>query len=267
MALRENGEVVYWGQENNAGDGVETVPASALTGVKDIAVASRSAAVLKEDGQLVIWGISGTSHPARGQVDDAPSTFLQPGAGLQKILAGDTHYSVLESTGRVSQWGYHGWGLDDDDCPSEARSGVIDIEGSIGNQIALKSDGSIVVWGNDMYNQETIPTDVSSETIVGIAAGAMHYLVLNNDGKVYAWGDDTKGQSTVPIDAQSGIVKVFARRDFSFAQKASGAFVIWGDTGHENFTAIPAEVFSGMAVDIRPDFSGTSTIGLAILPE
>jgi alpha-tubulin suppressor-like RCC1 family protein len=36
-------------------------------------------------------------------------------------------------------------------------SGVVAIAASPDNSVALKSDGSVVVWGNNEFNQATVP--------------------------------------------------------------------------------------------------------------
>ncbi len=62
--------------------------------------------------------------------------------------------------------------------------------------IALKSDGTVVAWGNNSSGQTTIPAGLSGVT--AISAGDSHMIALKSDGTVVAWGDFSSGQTTIP---------------------------------------------------------------------
>jgi hypothetical protein len=61
--------------------------------------------------------------------------------------------------------------------------------------VALKSDGTVVAWGDNTFGQTTVPGGLFGVT--AIAAGSYHTLALKSDGTVVAWGNDEYGQSTV----------------------------------------------------------------------
>ncbi|HMX29772.1 MAG TPA: RCC1 domain-containing protein, partial [Blastocatellia bacterium] len=50
------------------------------------------------------------------------------------------------------------------------------------HSLALKSDGTVVAWGNNVSGQTTIPGGLSNVT--AIAAGDFHSLALKSDGTV-----------------------------------------------------------------------------------
>jgi hypothetical protein len=93
--------------------------------------------------------------------------------------------------------------------------------------MALKADGTVVVWGGDEYGQTNVPVGLANVT--QISAGYYHCLALVNDGTVTAWGTDYWGICNVPLGL-SQVVAVSAGGELSLALKADGTVVAWGDT-------------------------------------
>jgi len=93
------------------------------------------------------------------------------------------------------------------------------------HSLALKSDGTVVAWGDDYYGQSAIPAGLSG--VVSISAGSNHSLALKSDGTVVAWGDNGQGQSTVPANL-TGMVSISAGARHSLALKSDGTVVGWG---------------------------------------
>ncbi|MBN2377288.1 MAG: hypothetical protein JXD22_12870, partial [Sedimentisphaerales bacterium] len=56
--------------------------------------------------------------------------------------------------------------------------------------LALKTDGSIVGWGDNDVGEIDIP---SGNDFVDIAAGWYHSLGLKSDGSIVAWGSEIYG--------------------------------------------------------------------------
>ncbi len=94
--------------------------------------------------------------------------------------------------------------------------------------IALRSDGTVVGWGGNNYDQLDIPVGLSD--VVQIAMGAYHCLALKSDGTVVGWGLDNGGQATIPVGL-SDVVQVSAGGNASFALKSDGTLVGWGNNG------------------------------------
>jgi len=88
------------------------------------------------------------------------------------------------------------WGdgrLGETNVPS-GLSGVVAISAKKSNNMALKSDGTVVTWGY-ATNQNPVP---GLSNAVAMANGAGHDLALQSDGSLVAWGDNSFRQTEIP---------------------------------------------------------------------
>ena len=127
------------------------------------------------------------------------------------------------------------------------EEGVFDMPIAAGAffSLGLKTDGSVVGWGQNTYGQLTVPSPNSDFTAV--AAGYNHSLGLKADGSVVGWGQNTYGQLNVPAPNED-FVALGAGRDFSLGVKSDGSVVGWGQNtyGQLNVPA-PNEDFISVA--------------------
>ena len=133
-------------------------------------------------------------------------------------------------------------------------SGVISVSGGFIHSLARKSDGTVVAWGDNSYGQSTVPAGLSS--VVAISAGYGHSLVLKSDGTVVAWGDNSSGETTIPAGL-SGVTAIAAGLYHSVALKNDGTVVAWGNNVYGQST-VPAGLSGVTAV------SGGGTHSLAL---
>src|SRR5207237_4827155 len=64
------------------------------------------------------------------------------------------------------------------------------------HSLALKADGTVVVWGDGSQGQRDVPTGLTG--VVAISGGGAHSLALKADGTVAAWGANWDGQCDLP---------------------------------------------------------------------
>ncbi|HUR59478.1 MAG TPA: hypothetical protein VM029_17305 [Opitutaceae bacterium] len=150
-------------------------------------------------------------------------------------------------------------------------TGVAAIAAGTSHVLALKSNGTVTAWGDNVFAQATVPT--ISDIVTSIAAGGnysgavkrdgtiqlwgsvtngvttppaglsdvrqlsigfSHALALKNDGTVVAWGSNSSGQTNVPAGL-TNVVAVAAGDRVSAALKADGTVSPWGITGSAPF--------------------------------
>ncbi len=92
-------------------------------------------------------------------------------------------------------------------------TGVVAIAAGLEHSLALKSDATVVAWGDNYYGQSTVPARLAG--VVAIVAGPFHSLALKSDGTVVAWGSDPA--------ALTGVVAIAAGAEESFALRCPAA--------------------------------------------
>ena len=114
---------------------------------------------------------------------------------------------------------------------------VVAIAAGEGHSLALKSDGTVVAWGDNTFGQTDVPPGLSGVT--AIAAGFMDSLALRQDGTVVAWGKvyDYNSQNWIPAPAPSGLSGVGALAGgywHNLALQSNGTVVAWGSSWYTN---------------------------------
>jgi alpha-tubulin suppressor-like RCC1 family protein len=99
---------------------------------------------------------------------------------------------------------------------------VVAIAAGVSHSLALKSDGTVVGWGNNSSGEATPPASLNDVT--AIAAGNGYSLALKSDGTVVGWGNDYIGQATPPAGL-SDVVAIAAGDSHSLALKSDGTVV------------------------------------------
>jgi alpha-tubulin suppressor-like RCC1 family protein len=120
--------------------------------------------------------------------------------------------------------------------------------------LALRSDGTVAVWGFD-YDGFIIPTNVPTDlcNVVAVSAGSGHCLALRSDGTVVAWGSNSYGQTNVPAGL-SNVLAVAAGSGHSLALRADGTVVAWGSNSNGQ-TNVPTGLSDAVAVAAGAGYS------------
>jgi hypothetical protein len=123
--------------------------------------------------------------------------------------------------------------------PSQTPANVGDvfsIAAGAQHTMALRTDGTVLVWGTDAFGQTNVPAGLSN--VVAIAAGNNHCLALRSDGSLAAWGDNSYGQDLIP-DGLSNVVAICSGPAYDLVLKSDGTVAGWGDDSYGQ-TDIPA---------------------------
>jgi len=154
------------------------------------------------------------------------SAFNDPGATISTpAIAASAGF--VHSLAVKADGSVIGWGdnLYGQTTVPSAATNVVAIAAGDFHTLALKTDGSVVAWTLNDYTQCNVPATATDVTAV--AAGSYHSLALKANGSVIAWGRNDSGQSTVPASA-TNVVAIAAGGEHSLALKADGAIVAWG---------------------------------------
>ncbi|HWY74409.1 MAG TPA: immunoglobulin domain-containing protein [Verrucomicrobiae bacterium] len=121
-------------------------------------------------------------------------------------------------------------------------SNVVSISAGAYHCMALKSNGTVVVWGSNAYGQTNVPPGLNN--VISIAAGAHHCLALRADGTVVAWGYNVDGETNVP-PSLTNVVLITAGLFHNLAMTTTGTIVGWGNA--TNGATVPPAGLSGVA--------------------
>jgi len=127
---------------------------------------------------------------------------------------------------------------------------IIAIAAGNNHCLALKSDGTAVAWGDYGYGQGGVPAGLSN--VVAIASGPTYNLALNSDGTVTGWGSDIYGQTDIP-DGLTNVQSIFAGYYNGYAIKSDGALVQWGD----------GPVWQHNGTNTQLSFAGSNIVSIA----
>ena len=120
--------------------------------------------------------------------------------------------------------------------------------------LALKTDGTVVAWGDNASKQCLVPTNLVDVT--AIAAGDFHAVALKGDSTLVTWGGNAYGQTNIPAGL-SEIAAIAAGDYHTLALKRNGTLVAWGrneygqasiPAGLSGVTAIAAAGFHTIAI-------------------
>jgi alpha-tubulin suppressor-like RCC1 family protein len=247
VALKSNGTVYAWGDNRSGqlGDGTteeKHYPVhSTNLGLawNGIAAGAYHSLALKSDGTLWAWGFNNDGQLGNGTTTDrhAPEQEVTGVIDWVAIAGGGWHTVALKSGGTLWAWGFNNDGqlgdgcIPDADCtrnsstPVQESTGATDwVEIAVGrlHNAALKSDGTLWVWGSNSSGQlgdgcipwptpgydctdSSTPLQVEDPTappgsgspltdVVSIAAGDLHTVALKSSGILWAWGQNNYGQ-------------------------------------------------------------------------
>jgi len=283
LFLKADGTVLATGanQSGQLGDGTTNTrttlgPVNGLTDVVALSAGSRHSLALLSNGTVMAWGRTFEGQLGGGGESCNPSAGygLTPALipGLSNVIAIDTgsgHSLALKSDGTVWAWGLNfngqtGIGVaGGDTCscqtvPVQVGVGVsgfnniIAISGGEGNTIALKSDGTVWVWGSNLFGaigngtaggDQLSPVQNTGITGVSQISGGFNFNVaLKPDGTVFAWGFNTRGNlgngtsgaaSLIPVQSTiTNVVDIKTAGAHTLAKKSDGSIWAWGWNQH-----------------------------------
>ena len=222
-------------------------------------------ACVKVDGTLWLWG----NNNAGELGDDTTASRSSPvqtitgGANWKQVACGYRHIAAVKTDGTLWLWGFNTYyGMLGDNTTTSKSSPVQTITGGTNwkqvscgeaHTAAVKTDGTLWLWGANQYRQIGDNTGVRKsspvQTIAGgtnwsqVACGHRHTAAVKTDGTLWLWGqgadgalgDNTLTSRSSPVQTITGGTnwkQVSCGRFYTAAVKADGTLWLWGNNGY-----------------------------------
>jgi alpha-tubulin suppressor-like RCC1 family protein len=219
---------------------------------------------LKADGTVWGWGSNSFGQLGLGYTsltgcycELAPLQVT----GLSNIVAitsGNFHSLALAADSTVWAWGNNMYGQIGNGATSSngldtpvqlSLTGIVAIAAGQNHSYALKSDGTVWVWGWNYFGQLGNGTTIDNpnpqlvsgiDSVISISNGFNHTICLKSDSTVWSWGGNYSGQlgngNTVNAYTPQmalGLTNVVelggTMGNFSMVMKEDGSVWAWGD--------------------------------------
>ena len=263
VVLKSDGTVLAWGANDKSqlGDGSTVdrrspIQVPGLSGIAAIAAGLTHTVARKSDGTLLAWGSNEYGQLGDGTTTNhsSPAQAAQSLGSVADIGAGWNFTVAALRDGTVRAWGANGYGqlggasLTGRSIPIAVQgfTGVTRIAASMFSSAALKSDGTVWIWGSYLFAPLTasagssgVPVQVPGlANVMSIASGVNFGVALKQDGSVWAWGSNGDGQlgdgttndrsTPVQVAGLSGITSIAAGWDHGLARRSDGTVWAWG---------------------------------------
>lgn len=221
-AIKTDGSLWGWGYNNPGQIGDNTtidksspVQIGALYNWSKIRSSQSACIALKTDGTIWTWGYNASGGPLGDNTIVNKSSPVQIGSDTNWSLVNICNYTThaIKTNGTLWGWGSNYWGaLGINEAGSGTnRSSPIQIGaltnwskivmGDQGSVIALKTDGTMWLWGynangevgdNTRINRSS-PIQIGSDLWQAIGAAEDHTYAISSSGNMWAWGYNQNG--------------------------------------------------------------------------
>ena len=224
VAIKTDGTLWTWGFNNNGQLGDNTVtskssPVQTIAGGTNWKILSRGGiyhmVAIKTDGTLWTWGynVYGQLGDNTGTSRSSPVQTIAGGTNWKQVASGGYYCAAIKTDGTLWLWGdnTHG-GLGDN--TSTARLSPVQtiafgtnwMQVSAGTSFtaAIKTDGSLWLWGNNAYGQlgdntvlrksSPVQTITRGNNWKQVSCGDTHTVAVKTNGTLWSWGDNSSGK-------------------------------------------------------------------------
>lgn len=228
--------VVAWGDV--------PAPTPALSHAVQVAAGEAHSLAVKADGTVTAWGDNSYGQTA------VPADLR----GVAAVAAGARHSLALKTDGTVVGWGtgfpkqaiYADGRTETVNAavPPPGLDRVIALATGSSHAIALRQDGSVVLWGSDHLGGPPHAAPSSLGDVTAVAAGDHFSVALRRDGTVLAWGQSASklngfvDVAVVPAGL-TGVIAISATLRHTLALKSDGTVMGWGSNGSGETTTPP----------------------------
>jgi hypothetical protein len=162
-------------------------------------------------------------------------------AGSGREFPNQRAFAAITSDGAVVTWGKDaaggtstsvaGFGGTSRSVADQLSSNVEAVYSNRSAFAALKSDGSVVAWGDALFGGDSTSVDADLQADVrAVYSTDSAFAALKNNGSVVTWGSSMNGgdASSVAANLSSNVTEVFSNFSAFSALKRDGSVVTWG---------------------------------------
>jgi alpha-tubulin suppressor-like RCC1 family protein len=255
------------------------------TNWKQVSVGYRHAAAIKNDGSLWTWGVNAGAELGINNTTNksTPVTTFAGGNNWKQVAVGRAISFAIKTDGTLWTWGANAAALGVNNTNDRKQTPVTTFVGGttwksiasgLSNVSAIKTDGSLWVWGYNAFGQlgvnSTTDRSIPTTTFVGgndwkiVGGGYRHTTAIKNDGSLWVWGYNAQGQlgtndltqRNTPVTTFVGgntwktIGNLNGATEATAAIKTDGTLWVWGQgrrigINDINNRSIPVTTFAG----------------------
>ena len=178
-AIKNDGTLWSWGYNNFGQLGINTFTTPILTPVqvstggtnwKQVACGFTHTAAIKTNGTLWCWGRNTYGQLGNNTTSQQiiPVQEFLGGTNWKQVTCGDNHVTAIKTDGTLWSWGFNGTGQVGINNTTEtictptqifgAGTNWKQVAGGQADTAAIKTDGTLWVWGNNLFGQLGINT-------------------------------------------------------------------------------------------------------------
>jgi alpha-tubulin suppressor-like RCC1 family protein len=223
-AIKTDGTLWTWGlgTQGRLGNGATTgnisTPVTTFSGGtnwKQVSSGGSHTAAIKTDGTLWTWGYGydGRLGGGNNQLISTPITTFAGGTNWKQVSSGNQHTAAIKTDGTLWTWGVGSNGRLGNGITTGNRSTPVttfsggtnwkQVSSGFANTAAIKTDGTLWIWGQGSYRQlgNAAITDRSTPvtTFAGgtnwkqVSCGSFHNAAIKTDGTLWTWGSGGGG--------------------------------------------------------------------------
>ena len=272
-AIKTDGTLWTWGTGSfgRLGNGVTTgiilTPVTTFAGGnnwKQVSSGGSHTAAIKTNGTLWTWGLGTSGQHGTNDVTNksTPVTTFAGGTNWKQVSVGETYTVAIKTDGTLWTWGSSSFGvlgngvtIGSISTPVTTFAGGTNwkqVSASSNHSAAIKTDGTLWIWGtgtsgqlgiNDITSRSTpITTFAGGTNWKQVSSGGYHTIALSDDGinkQLYAFGSNSFGDLGVPLSSSDWFPnqtfaggtnwkQVSAGNGHTAAIKTDGTLWTWG---------------------------------------